>query len=111
MRLSEREVEILRLIGKGLSRIEIGKGFHAAPRRSTDTRNALMKKLGVSARSELIKFAIREGFAEAELSLPLLLIRQISLITASDRCEIIHFNSGQRWSLAHVVSAACQEAL
>ncbi len=63
--LSAREVEILRLIGKGLSRIEIGKELSRSPKTIDGHQERMMKKLGVSARSELIKFAIREGFAEA----------------------------------------------
>lgn len=63
--LSSREIEVLRLIGKGLSRIEIGKELSRSPKTIDGHQERMMRKLGIAARSDLIKFAIREGFAEA----------------------------------------------
>lgn len=63
--LSSREIEVLRLIGKGLSRVDIGKELSRSPKTIDGHQERMMKKLGISTRSDLIKFAIREGFAEA----------------------------------------------
>lgn len=63
--LTAREVEVLRLIGKGLSRVEIGRELSRSAKTIDGHRERIMKKLRVSSRSELIRLAIREGFAEA----------------------------------------------
>ncbi len=63
--LTARETEILRYIGKGLSRTQIGIELC----RSTKTVDAhqarMMKKLGLTTRADLLRFAIREGLAQA----------------------------------------------
>jgi two-component system, NarL family, invasion response regulator UvrY len=63
--LTAREVEILRLIGKGLSRTEIAKELSRSAKTVDGHQERLMKKLGVASRAELMRFAIREGLAEA----------------------------------------------
>lgn len=63
--LSQREVEVLRLIGKGLSRNEIGAELARSPKTIDGHQERTMKKLHVSTRSELMRFAIREGLAQA----------------------------------------------
>ncbi len=63
--LSQREVEVLRLIGKGLSRNEIGAELARSPKTIDGHQERIMKKLHVSTRSELMRFAIREGLAQA----------------------------------------------
>jgi DNA-binding NarL/FixJ family response regulator len=63
--LSAREVEVLRLIGKGLSRAQIAAELCRSPKTIDGHQDRIMKKLGVSSRSDLIRLAIREGFAEA----------------------------------------------
>lgn len=63
--LTEREVEVLRLIGKGMSRVEIAKELSRSPKTIDGHQERMMKKLGVGSRPELMKFAIREGLAEA----------------------------------------------
>jgi DNA-binding NarL/FixJ family response regulator len=63
--LTAREVEVLRLIGKGLSRIQIAKELSRSAKTIDGHRERIMKKLNVTSRSELIRLAIREGFAEA----------------------------------------------
>lgn len=62
--LTSREVEVLRLIGKGLSRVEIAKELSRSAKTIDGHRERIMKKLQVKSRSELIRLAIREGFAE-----------------------------------------------
>jgi DNA-binding NarL/FixJ family response regulator len=63
--LTEREVEVLRLIGKGLSRVEIARELSRSAKTIDGHQERMMKKLGLASRAELMRFAIREGFAEA----------------------------------------------
>lgn len=63
--LTAREVEVLRLIGKGLSRNEIAKELSRSAKTIDGHQERMMKKLGVGSRAELVRLAIREGFAEA----------------------------------------------
>ncbi|MFZ9880792.1 MAG: response regulator transcription factor [Phycisphaerales bacterium] len=63
--LTQREVEVLRLIGKGLSRGEIGEELSRSPKTIDGHQERIMKKLQVETRAELMRFAIREGLAQA----------------------------------------------
>lgn len=63
--LSNREIEILRLIGKGLSRVEIAKELSRSAKTIDGHQEHMMKKLGIESRADLMRFSIREGFAEA----------------------------------------------
>lgn len=63
--LTGREIEILRLIGKGLSRVEIAKELSRSAKTVDGHQERIMKKLGIDSRSDLVRFAIREGLAEA----------------------------------------------
>lgn len=63
--LSDRELEVLRLIGKGLSRVQIAHELSRSAKTIDGHQDRIMKKLGVSSRAELMRFAIREGLAEA----------------------------------------------
>jgi DNA-binding NarL/FixJ family response regulator len=63
--LSSREMEVLRLIGKGLSRVEIAAELSRSAKTIDGHQEHIMKKLGIDSRAELMRFAIREGLAEA----------------------------------------------
>jgi DNA-binding NarL/FixJ family response regulator len=63
--LSARELEVLRLIGKGLSRTEIATELSRSAKTIDGHQERILKKLRVDTRSELMRFAIREGLAEA----------------------------------------------
>jgi len=63
--LTDREIEVLRLIGKGLSRCEIASELHRSPKTIDGHQERLLRKTGFSSRAELMRFAIREGLAEA----------------------------------------------
>ncbi len=63
--LTQRELEVLRLIGKGLSRGEIGEELARSPKTIDGHQERIMKKLRVFTRAELMRFAIREGLAQA----------------------------------------------
>jgi two-component system response regulator NreC len=64
-RLSAREQEVLRLIGRGLSRTQIAQVLSRSVKTVDGHRHRLMQKLKLHSRAELIRFAIREGFVEA----------------------------------------------
>jgi DNA-binding NarL/FixJ family response regulator len=63
--LTAREIEVLRLIGKGLSRVEIAKELSRSAKTIDGHQERIMKKLGIDSRAAVMRFAIREGFAEA----------------------------------------------
>ncbi len=64
--LTEREVEVLRLVAKGLANREIGKQlFISEPTVRTHVSNILMK-LDLPNRTQAALFALREGLASPE---------------------------------------------
>jgi DNA-binding NarL/FixJ family response regulator len=63
--LTSREIEILRLIGKGLSRIQIATHLCRSVKTVDGHQDRIMKKLGIAARADLMRFSIREGLAQA----------------------------------------------
>jgi DNA-binding NarL/FixJ family response regulator len=63
--LTPRELEVLRLMGKGKSRTEIAAELCRSAKTIDGHRERIMKKLHVSSSAELMRFAIREGLAEA----------------------------------------------
>ncbi len=63
--LTAREVEVLRLIGKGLSRNQIAEQLSRSAKTVDGHQERMMKKLGIQSRTDLMRFAIREGLAEA----------------------------------------------
>lgn len=63
--LSVREVEVLRLIGKGLSRNQIAEQLSREVKTVDGHQKRIMRKLGVVTRADLMRLAIREGLAEA----------------------------------------------
>lgn len=62
--LTAREQEVLRLIGRGLSRVDIAKQLCRSPKTVDGHRERIMSKLDIHTTSDLIRFAIREGLAE-----------------------------------------------
>lgn len=62
--LTAREQEVLRFIGKGLSRAEIAKTLSRSVKTIDGHREAIMAKLDIHDRAELVRFAIREGLVE-----------------------------------------------
>lgn len=63
--LTPREQQILRMIGKGLSRAEIAKTISRSPKTVDAHRTSIMEKMDIHDRVELARFAIREGLVEA----------------------------------------------
>lgn len=63
--LTPRECEILRLIGKGLSRTQIAAELCRSAKTIDAHQARMMRKLRINARADLLRLAIREGLAEA----------------------------------------------
>lgn len=59
--LSERELELLRLIALGHTNREIGEQLYLSVRAIEVNRSKLFEKLGVESRPELVRFAIAHG--------------------------------------------------
>jgi DNA-binding NarL/FixJ family response regulator len=62
--LSDRELEILRYIARGLSRKEIAQASHISPETAHRHTTNVMRKLQIHDRVELARFAIREGLIQ-----------------------------------------------
>lgn len=62
--LTPRELEVMRLIAKGLSTKEIAAELHRSPKTIDAHRTSLMRKLSIDDRVELTRYAIREGIVE-----------------------------------------------
>ncbi|MFQ5747704.1 MAG: response regulator [Gemmatimonadota bacterium] len=59
--LSVREREVLGLTAEGYSSREIGKKLFISPKTVDTYRSRIMQKLGLTHRSELVRFALRVG--------------------------------------------------
>jgi DNA-binding NarL/FixJ family response regulator len=60
-RMSGREREVLRRTAEGFSATEIGERLQISPKTVDTYRQRVMEKLKLSHRSELVRFALREG--------------------------------------------------
>jgi two-component system response regulator NreC len=63
--LSEREVEVLRMIALGHTNAEIGKELYLSVRTVETHRAHIQQKLGLGSRSELVRYALEHGLLEA----------------------------------------------
>jgi len=63
--LSERETEVLRLIALGHTNSEIAKTLYLSVRTVETHRANLQRKLGVSTRPELVRYALQRGVIKA----------------------------------------------
>jgi two-component system, NarL family, response regulator NreC len=59
--LTERELEVLRLLALGYSNPEIAKQMFVSPRTVETHRANLQRKLGVSGRPDLVRYALERG--------------------------------------------------
>ena len=64
--LSERERQVLELVGEGLNNQAIGEKLKLSPKTIARHRERIMKKLNMHSRTELVKFAIRTGLISLE---------------------------------------------
>jgi two-component system response regulator NreC len=63
--LTPREMEVLRLIGQGLSRADIAKRLFRSLKTIDAHHTSIMRKLDIHDRAELTRYVIREGLASA----------------------------------------------
>jgi DNA-binding NarL/FixJ family response regulator len=61
--LTEREVEVLRLLPRGLSNAEIAEELFVSPRTVQTHLTNLYGKLGVGGRAEAVAYAVAQGLA------------------------------------------------
>jgi DNA-binding NarL/FixJ family response regulator len=59
--LSNRELEVLKLLAKGESLIAIGEFLHLSPKTVTTYRARIFEKLGIGSNAELARYAIENG--------------------------------------------------
>lgn len=59
--LSNRELEVFKLIAKGESLVRIGELLHLSPNTVTTYRTRILEKMGVSTNAELTRYAIEQG--------------------------------------------------
>lgn len=64
--LSSREREVLQLLAEGLSNREIAERLNISVKTVETHRSNMMSKLGVSNKTELVKYALRKGWASLE---------------------------------------------
>ncbi|GAB4443997.1 MAG: response regulator transcription factor [Anaerolineae bacterium] len=60
--LTERELDILRRVGQGLSNKQIGKQLFISDRTVQAHLSNIFSKLGVSSRTEAVMYAVRKGW-------------------------------------------------
>jgi two-component system, NarL family, response regulator NreC len=65
-KLSDRERVVLGFTAEGYSSAEIGKKLFISPKTVDTYRARIMEKLGLHHRSELVRFALRQGLLRAE---------------------------------------------
>ncbi len=63
--LSQREREVLELVGQGWNNQRIGERLQLSPKTIARHRERIMHKLNMHSRTELVKFAIRTGLIDA----------------------------------------------
>ena len=59
--LSNRELEVLKLLAKGESLIGIGETLHLSPKTVTTYRTRILEKLGLSNNAQLARYAVENG--------------------------------------------------
>jgi two-component system, NarL family, response regulator NreC len=64
-KLTQREVEVLRLIAFGHTSVEIARKLRLSPRTIETHRAHIHKKLGLTTRAELVRYALRRGLIGA----------------------------------------------
>lgn len=63
--LTTRELEVLRLMGQGMQRSAIAETLHRSPKTVDKHRAAIMRKLDIHDRAEIVLYAVREGIVSS----------------------------------------------
>jgi DNA-binding NarL/FixJ family response regulator len=66
LEISDRELEVLRLIADGNSYKEIGKILHISPRTVETHKNNILSKLKLNSTADLIKYAIKHQLIQLD---------------------------------------------
>ncbi len=66
MSLSPRERQVISMVVKGMTSMEIGEALHLSPKTVATYRSRLMTKLGVSDVPTLVRLAIRHNLPDAD---------------------------------------------
>ena len=59
--LSNRELEVFKLIAQGESLVRIGETLHLSPNTVTTYRSRILEKMGMSSNAELTRYALEHG--------------------------------------------------
>ena len=59
--LSDRELEVLKLLARGESLVNIGERLHLSPKTVTTYRARILEKLGMASNAELTRYALENG--------------------------------------------------
>lgn len=59
--LSNRELEVFKLIAAGESLVQVGKVLHLSPNTVTTYRARILEKMGMSSNAELTRYALENG--------------------------------------------------
>lgn len=59
--LSDRELEVLKLLASGMSLVRIADSLHLSPNTVTTYRTRILEKLNLSSNAELARFALESG--------------------------------------------------
>ena len=59
--LSNRELEVLKLLAKGESLVDIGDALHLSPKTVTTYRTRILDKLGLTSNAQLARYAVENG--------------------------------------------------
>lgn len=62
--LSDRELQVLQLLGSGSSVTEIADSLHLSPKTVSTYRSRLMEKMGFETTAEIIRYAVQRGLVE-----------------------------------------------
>ena len=62
MELSDREMQVIRYVGKGLSSEEIASELNVSIHTVNSHRKNVLKKLGLKSPTELIVYALKQGW-------------------------------------------------
>jgi DNA-binding NarL/FixJ family response regulator len=60
-KLSNRELEVFKLIAAGESLVQVGKSLHLSPNTVTTYRARILEKMGMGSNAELTRYALENG--------------------------------------------------
>ncbi len=64
--LTEREIEVLKLVAEGLVNRQIGERLGISPKTAARHRENIMRKLHLHSRTDLVKYAIQKGLIDID---------------------------------------------